>query len=1207
MTVTVTDVEDSATDAPPTLSGDMAIALVKGSGVALTAADLNAADLESGANELTFTVVGTSHGHLVYSASGDTIEPDDSFTLAEVIAEKIMFVAEDTIYVGAGGIALTLSDGVTPDKPVFVGASIVDAEFRIVTAGGYNFDQNDPIDAMGSGTVDPDSKSNTTFIINALDGRQFVFSGTGFLFDYDEAIGGERVVAGTITGIIELGPLNGEVRPEFSSFTLHVSAAEWHTAVLARAAGDNSLIETLVSHWSFNFVGNAGGDFFGAADVNDVFTGNGGNDGFEGAFGFDRASYTHATGPINVQLADGTVREYSADAAQALLSTDILQSIELVTGSNYADTFNASSTLSNPGGPGVPPGFSAFSTNAGSRVAFNVNGTFNEFEGRGGNDTITGNGDTRISYYHATSGVTVTFSAWVVGQGASGQAVGDVSVGTDTFTGVSRVRGSFFDDTFYGSNNPSGTNENFEGLGGNDIIHGGGGFDRANYRGAFMGTGITVDLAAGMVIGDPDVGTDTLDSVEGITGTDFADVFNSVGFTAAGVLNASANAGTIQTSVSDSTPTDFNEFEGAGGNDVITGNGNTRIAFYNATGGVVVKLGENTNPALLTDHGSAVGASSGIDDIVSGVNRVNGSEFNDIITGNSGNNTLDGRAGNDVLDGKGGNDRLIGGAGSDIFVYDGSGNDRIADFNRSHGDRIDLRAFSSIHSVDDLAISSDTVNGVPNSTILTFGGNTLALQGVNSAASPLQASDFIFADQVAVTVQTADGYDFSTLYDSLAASVIDTQASTSDRIYVVDTTKGITYELVGSGIFDGGSPTGATIMAINVLDTTDTTKTTQDHVLVNTNGWSFSAADLFDAIALYQADQSQTADLDDLFNIPSYSAVGSTGFADNHSKSHDGADVFFGGDNADVFNGRPGPFGPFDPGSDTVDYSHAKSGVSVNLLTGATGIGTAAAGDVFISIENLRGTDFDDVLTGDGNNNVIEGGDGDDVLNGGANGFNGTFGDTASYEHASSAVTVSLMTSSPQNTFGAGQDILSNFENIRGSAFGDTLTGGGGGILEGDAGDDTLIGTFNETASYQHAAAGVVVDLSQGTATGGAGTDTLTNITNVFGSTFNDRITGDNNDNTFFGFDGNDTFVFAPGSANDTVGDFRPGEDKIDLDFIFTQGNFNTWLDSHTTNVNGNDVLIDLDPLNPGVDTLLLQGVSKANLHANDFLVHTVG
>src|SRR5262249_9776305 len=79
-------------------------------------------------------------------------------------------------------------------------------------------------------------------------------------------------------------------------------------------------------------------------------------------------------------------------------------------------------------------GFSGLSINAGS------NGTFNQFEGLGGNDTITGNGNTRISYIGATGGGTVNFT--------TGTAIGDSSVGTESFTGVNSVQGSNFDDSF---------------------------------------------------------------------------------------------------------------------------------------------------------------------------------------------------------------------------------------------------------------------------------------------------------------------------------------------------------------------------------------------------------------------------------------------------------------------------------------------------------------------------------------------------------------------------------------------------------------------------------------------------------------------------------------------------------------------------------------------------------------------------------------
>ena len=271
-------------------------------------------------------------------------------------------------------------------------------------------------------------------------------------------------------------------RRQLVSFGLNVLATDWMNSVIAKANGVQSVIETLTSSWTFNFIGGSGADAFGAADLNDVYTGNGGNDTFDGQFGYDRASYRDATGPINVQLAAGIV------TGDASVGTDTLKSIEMVTGTNYADTFDAT-------------GFSASSTNAGSTVTSNTAGLFNEFEGDGGNDTITGNGQTRISYFHATAGVTVIFNpatSWATASsGASGIATGDVSVGTDTFTGVNNVRGSFFNDTFIGSNNPSGTAENFEGLGGNDFINGGGGFDRSVYSGASDGVGITVQLAAG--------------------------------------------------------------------------------------------------------------------------------------------------------------------------------------------------------------------------------------------------------------------------------------------------------------------------------------------------------------------------------------------------------------------------------------------------------------------------------------------------------------------------------------------------------------------------------------------------------------------------------------------------------------------------------------------------------------------------------------
>lgn len=151
-----------------------------------------------------------------------------------------------------------------------------------------------------------------------------------------------------------------------------------------------------------------------------------------------------------------------------------------------------------------------------------------------------------------------------------------------------------------------------------------------------------------------------------------------------------------------------------------------------------------------------------------------------------------------------------------------------------------------------------------------------------------------------------------------------------------------------------------------------------------------------------------------------------------------------------------------------------------------TGIADATAGD-----DVLVGTAGADTIAGLGGNDVIEGLGGNDQLDGGA-GI-----DTASYANAASGVTVSLAVTSSQATGGGGRDTLSNFENLLGSAFNDTLTGnalanaidggagadritGGGGAdrLTGGAGGDTF--AYSDTASSTVAAADLITDFLRG-------------------------------------------------------------------------------------------------------------------------------
>ncbi|WP_064691461.1 choice-of-anchor Q domain-containing protein [Rhizobium aegyptiacum] len=89
-----------------------------------------------------------------------------------------------------------------------------------------------------------------------------------------------------------------------------------------------------------------------------------------------------------------------------------------------------------------------------------------------------------------------------------------------------------------------------------------------------------------------------------------------------------------------------------------------------------------------------------------------------------------------------------------------------------------------------------------------------------------------------------------------------------------------------------------------------------------------------------------------------------------------GNDLLKGGAGADVLDGGNG--------SDTASYAGSGAGVHVSLATW-TATGGHATGDKLVSIENLTGSSYDDVLTG-GNNggNVLNGRAGADKLDGGA-------------------------------------------------------------------------------------------------------------------------------------------------------------------------------------------------------------------------------
>ncbi len=152
--------------------------------------------------------------------------------------------------------------------------------------------------------------------------------------------------------------------------------------------------------------------------------------------------------------------------------------------------------------------------------------------------------------------------------------------------------------------------------------------------------------------------------------------------------------------------------------------------------------------------------------------------------------------------------------------------------------------------------------------------------------------------------------------------------------------------------------------------------------------------------------------------------------------------------------------------------------------------------------ERLRGTKGRDVILGLGGGDRISGRGGNDVICGGGG--------------------------HDQIRAGGGRDRVygqSGDDALFGGPGNDTLTFNEGlfqfGI--GGTGDDRIVGNQNFVfVSYAGAPSGVTVDLGQGTASGGHGSDTLIDVTAVQGSKHDDTLSGDTGSNFLFAAKGND-------------------------------------------------------------------------------------
>ena len=190
----------------------------------------------------------------------------------------------------------------------------------------------------------------------------------------------------------------------------------------------------------------------------------------------------------------------------------------------------------------------------------------------------------------------------------------------------------------------------------------------------------------------------------------------------------------------------------------------------------------------------------------------------------------------------------------------------------------------------------------------------------------------------------------------------------------------------------------------------------------------------------------------------------------------------------------------------------------------------------------LRGNDViigsaedDDIRGGFGNDSINAGlGDdyvGDDAGNDTLNGGDGR--DTLSYDEAHwrwesfRGISLDALTGVALDPYG-NTDLFSNFESYKDTLYGDTLKGAnidenfsitrGNDIVDGRGGNDWV--DFSNAENWG-ARRGVNVNLTTGVAIDSwGGTDTLSNVEGISGTSFNDTLVGNAGDNEFDGRQG---------------------------------------------------------------------------------------
>lgn len=420
-------------------------------------------------------------------------------------------------------------------------------------------------------------------------------------------------------------------------------------------------------------------------------------------------------------------------------------------------------------------------------------------------------------------------------------------------------------------------------------------------------------------------------------------------------------------------------------------------------------------------------------------------------------------------------------------------------------------------------IGNDMLNGDKGNDTLSGGAGTNTLDGGDGTADTVSydfvtkySDDFIFANGAAIDPATGLAY-----ANDAKGVIVDLQAASATGKTVYDATADAT--------------TGESLLAIN---------------------------DTLSAVEYVIGSK-----YDDTIRGDSGNNKLMGGEGNDTLEGRGGADWLDGGAGNDWLIGSTNDY-MIDGGdnNDTVDFSSNSNGIEVTLNNSANGtiknIGAAVASTIIKNVENVAGTQYKDIMTGDNSNNLLIGGydhlavavtAADDTIIGGA-GADTIVGDVM----IDSVIAGDIYAGSDVLTGGSENDIIyGDSAPIRSTStitvtadqsveyVIDTIDGllatvhGGNDTLQGGAGDDYLnAGSGFDTVDYSSSTAKVVVNLglsgSAGSATG-EGTDQLYNIENIIGSNYGDTLAGNELANTINGGIGSDWVDYGYASSGVSV------------------------------------------------------------------------